>query len=156
MQNTQNDNSGTYQSLEFPEAQGFPCSICKYTNLEHLMEAWPSGLSRTHTHPFLKTSSSRRPASVFRKVARNSKEQTKLKWDKPVSANICGFLQESAVFCENLCFRDAVIPRKSKSLQKSAKKMRIWLRLSLLVCPFQFPLKKRPGEEEPEYGERAD
>ena len=54
------------------------------------------------------------------------------------SAKICGFLRESPPPKIN-----AVIPRKSENLQKSVKiceNLRIWLRLSLLVCPFQFPL----------------
>ena len=59
------------------------------------------------------------------------------------------FQRRSAIFCENLCFLagfcknlrfwDAAIPRKSANLQRSAKiceEPRIWLRLSLLVCPF--------------------
>ena len=57
----------------------------------------------------------------------------------------CENLRFPAVFCENLRFRNAVIPRKSENQQKSAKiceTLRIWLRLSLLVCPFQFPLSK--------------
>ena len=55
---------------------------------------------------------------------------------KPVSLRFCGFLQ---FFCENLRLQCAVIPRKSENQQKSVKickKLRIWLRLSLLVCPF--------------------
>ena len=48
-------------------------------------------------------------------------------------------LQFPSVSCENLRLRHAVIPRKSKNLQKSAKiceKLRIWLSLSLSVHPF--------------------
>ena len=55
----------------------------------------------------------------------------------------CENLRFPAVFCENLRRRNAVIPTKGENLQKSAiicEKLRIWLRLSLLVCPFYFPL----------------
>ena len=47
----------------------------------------------------------------------------------------CENLQFPAVFCENLRFRDAVIPRKNKNLQKSARiceKLRIWLLFPLI------------------------
>ena len=37
------------------------------------------------------------------------------------SAVVCGFLRKSAVFCENLRLRSTLIPRRSESLQKSAK-----------------------------------
>ena len=54
-------------------------------------------------------------------------------------AVFCENLRFPAVFCENLRLRNAVVPRKSKNLQKSAKvseKLRIRLGLSHLVCPF--------------------
>ena len=38
--------------------------------------------------------------------------------------------------------RNAAIPRKKQKSAKSVKKLRIWIRLSLLVCPFYFPLTK--------------
>ena len=63
-----------------------------------------------------------------------------IKRDKLKGTN--GFLRKSAVSCENLRFQNAVIPRKSDNLQKSAKiceKVRLWLRLSHLVCPFYSP-----------------
>ena len=53
----------------------------------------------------------------------------------------------SSPFCTRPFWRmpiqNAVIVRKSENLQKSDKiceKQRIWLRLSLLVCPFSLPL----------------
>ena len=54
-------------------------------------------------------------------------------------AIFCENLRFPAVFCENLRLRNAVIPRKSKNQQKSAKickKLRIRLCLSHLVSPF--------------------
>ena len=50
----------------------------------------------------------------------------------------CENLRKSAVSFENLRSRDAVIPRKSEDLQKSAKKKAANLApsLSLSVCPF--------------------
>ena len=54
-------------------------------------------------------------------------------------AVFCENLRFPAVFCENLRLPNDVIPRKSENLQKSTKiceKLRIWLRLSHLVCPF--------------------
>ena len=70
-----------------------------------------------------------------------------IKRDKPNGTNgflqksavSCGFLRKSAVSCESLRLRNAVIPRKSENLHKSAKiceKLRIRLGLSNLVCPF--------------------
>ena len=44
------------------------------------------------------------------------------------------FPQKSAVFCENLRLRNAVIPKKSEN--QSVRELRIKLRLSHLVCPF--------------------
>ena len=58
-------------------------------------------------------------------------------------AVFCEILRFPAVFCEYLHLQNAVIPRKSENLQKSAKiceKLRIRLGLSHLVCPFEFPL----------------
>ena len=63
----------------------------------------------------------------------------------------CGFLRRYAVSC-GLVRRYAVscgllrrsAPWKFCTSQKAKiykKKMQIWLRLSLLVCPFEFPLK---------------
>ena len=46
------------------------------------------------------------------------------------------FLQKSAVFCENLRLPNAIIPRKSENLQKSAK----ICEFGSLVCPFSFLL----------------
>ena len=60
-------------------------------------------------------------------------------------AVFCENLRFPAVFCESLRPRNAVIPRKSENLQKSAKiseKTANLAHLSLLVCPFYFPLIK--------------
>ena len=52
------------------------------------------------------------------------------------SAVSCGFLRKSAVSCENLRLRNAVIPRKSESLRKSANLAPyIPFSLSLLIPP---------------------
>ena len=61
------------------------------------------------------------------------------------SAVSCGFLRFPAVFCENLRLRNAVIPRKSENLQKSAN----LAHLSLLVCPSYFPLREHPPTPHP-------
>ena len=56
-------------------------------------------------------------------------------------AVFCESLRFPAVFCENLHFQMLYFPG---NLQKSAKiceKLRIWLRLSHLVCSFSFPLR---------------
>ena len=53
----------------------------------------------------------------------------------------CENLRFPAVFCENLRPPNAAIPRKSENQQKSAKISETDLaHLSLLVCPFYFPL----------------
>ena len=45
---------------------------------------------------------------------KNKSGTKKGKWDKRVSAKICGFLRFSAKFCEDLCLKNALIPRKSE------------------------------------------
>ena len=65
----------------------------------------------------------------------------KLKRDKG-QTGFCKILRFPAVFCENLRLRNAVIPRTSENQQKPAKiceKLRIQLRLSHLICPFNSP-----------------
>ena len=60
------------------------------------------------------------------------------------AAGFCENLRLPTVFCEDLRLWNASIPRKSENQQKSAEsseRLRIWLRLSLLVCPFYFPLR---------------
>ena len=57
-------------------------------------------------------------------------------------AIFCENLRFPAVFCKNLRLRNALFNSQEK--RKSAKiceKLRMWLRLSLLVCPFEFPLR---------------
>ena len=69
-------------------------------------------------------------------LGRNQKGQTK--WDKRVSAQICGLLLFSAkisgflrVFCENLHLQNAVIPRKSENQKKKKSNLD---QFALLVC----------------------
>ena len=62
------------------------------------------------------------------------------------SAVFRGFLQKSAVFCENLRLPNATIPRKSDHLQKSAnicEKLQIWLRSSLFCSALLIPPAQR-------------
>ena len=54
-------------------------------------------------------------------------------------------LRFPAAFCENLRLRNAIPKKSNENLQESVnigEELRIWLRLSLLVCPFHFPLRK--------------
>ena len=79
----------------------------------------------------------------------NQKGQTK--WDKRVSAKICGFcenLRFPAVLCENLRLRNAVIPMAKicKNLRKTKKTAYLvpFLPFSLsLLFPPLFPTKMR-------------
>ena len=74
--------------------------------------------------------------------------------DKWASAKSFGFLRKSVVSCGFLwksappkcCnFQER---RKSAKIRENLrrKKLRIWLRLSLLVCPFQFLPSRGPGK----------
>ena len=73
-----------------------------------------------------------------------------------VSAVPCENLRFPVVFCENLHLRNAVVPRKSENLRKPAKmcqKLRIWLCLSLLVCPLHF---REDQESQNQHGVNVD
>ena len=60
------------------------------------------------------------------------------------TTGFCKNLRFAAVLCENLRFRNAVLPRKAKSSknQRKSEKMQIWLGLSPLVCPFNSPWQR--------------
>ena len=105
---------------------------CSTTTSAYLCGSWQGSQNA------LKGGQSRVPTIL----GRNSKGQTKWR-----SAGFCKNLRFPAVFCENLRFpavfcenlrpRNAVIPRKSENLRKTAN----LAHLSLLVCPFYFPQK---------------
>ena len=87
-------------------------------------------------------------SEVLELSRRNLKGQTK--WDKPVSAISSGFLRFPAkiygsrgFLCKSALPKCCNSQEKRKSARK--KKLRVWLRLSLSVCPCHSTLEHYLG-----------